>query len=189
MIIVNRSQHAKTELKHCRNWEALLNSWTNWWIAWFVKWIEAPPLVVFCLLDHWSNTGCDSQFHVSIYSGYATDCFFAFKHVKRLETNFSSKKIYICNVSKNASQRTWNFSEHSSEKKAPALSDTTQLCYFEFAHETRDTSLLEYADHQLIVWLILKWNAQSIKQSTAGLHILTNWCPEVRARELEAAQL
>ena len=29
-----------------------------------------------------------------------------------------------------------------------------QLCYFEFASQTRNTSLLEYADHQLIVWLI-----------------------------------
>ena len=29
-----------------------------------------------------------------------------------------------------------------------------QLCYFKCAHKTRDTSLFEYADHPLIVWLI-----------------------------------
>ena len=29
-----------------------------------------------------------------------------------------------------------------------------QLCYFKCALETQDTSLFEYADHQLIVWLI-----------------------------------
>ena len=52
-----------------------------------------------------------------------------------------------------------------------------QLCYFEFAPQTRDTTLLEYADHQLIVWLIAHSVKKSIKQSTGGRHILTNWCP------------
>ena len=40
------------------------------------------------------------------------------------------------------------------------------------------SSLLEYVDHPLIVWLIAYFVKESIKQSTGGLHILTNWCPE-----------
>ena len=61
------------------------------------------------------------------------------------------------------------------------MQNTVQLCYFEVTPETRDTSLLEYADHQLIVWLIAHFVKESIKQSIGGLHILTNWCPESRA--------
>ena len=37
------------------------------------------------------------------------------------------------------------------------------------------------AGHQLIVWLIAHLVKGLIKQSTGGLHILTNWCPAFRA--------